>query len=191
VKARHVFGDWTGQGGPGKAAAAEERADGNGFGTRVNAFAAVIFGGLLWLVADHGFHPEKVGWWVLGAIAVFALYFWFGLKIVGIKVKDRDTILPVGILFLFDRLLPAYQIREDHYHIEAFYKRVPRHRLIDGDHPIRVDLKTMRYLPLAHAVTETTEAEKERAEKCLNILKVIGLVLAIFMVAAINAIVSH
>jgi hypothetical protein len=49
----------------------------------------------------------------------------------------------------------------------------------------------MRYLPLAHAVTETTEAEKERAEKCLNILKVIGLVLAIFMVAAINAIVSH
>jgi hypothetical protein len=68
---------------------------------------------------------------------------------------------------------------------------VPRQRLIDGDHTIRADLKTIRYLPLAYAVTETTEAEKERAEKCLNILKVIGLVLAIFMVAAINAIVSH
>jgi hypothetical protein len=27
-----------------------------------------------------------------------------------LKMKDRDTILPVGILFLFDRLLPAYQI---------------------------------------------------------------------------------
>ena len=76
AKARHAFGDWTGLGGSGKPAAAGEPAGGNGFGDRVNAVAAVIFGGRLWLLADHGFHPEKVGWWVLAAIAVFALYFW-------------------------------------------------------------------------------------------------------------------
>jgi hypothetical protein len=41
------------------------------------------------------------------------------------------------------------------------------------------------------AVVEANDREKEHAHKSLDVLKVIGLVLAIFLVAAINALVSR
>jgi hypothetical protein len=207
--------------------------EGFGFGKIIdygNNFAAVSLGFLLSKIADHGYHPEKVGWFVLGTILLFLGIFWVGLRIVGLKPKDKEIIHPIGLMFLFDRLLPAYQIREDHYNIDKFYKRgTPsvlralaqrikrrlrniasawqewRHgrihvrkfleRCLDpavaattavGPNPI-----TMRYLGRNLAVVEATETERRTVERCLDALKLIGLVLAIFLVAAINAIVSH
>jgi hypothetical protein len=191
VKARRVFGNWICGQASGDTVAAEDSADTGGIIGYVNAVVALAFGALLWLIADHGFHPEKVGWFVILSIFVFALLFWFKLKIVGIKVKETNAILPVGVLFLFDRLLPAYQIRDDHYRIASFYKKVPLHRSPTDDSSERVDLRTLRYIPLARVVVETNEMEREHAEKYLSVLKVIGLVLAIFLVAAINAFVSR
>jgi hypothetical protein len=149
----------------------------------INDFAAVIFGWLLWLIADHGYHPENVVWYVVGAIVIFLLLFRRRLKVVGLKPEGKDRILPIGVGFLFDRLLPAYHIREDHYRIESFYKlaSVPR-----------PDIRTMRYLWWKDIkVVPANDAERQQVEKLLDVLKVIGLILAIFLVATINAIVSH
>jgi hypothetical protein len=154
-----------------------------------NDLAAILFGVLLWLVADHGYRPEKVGWFVLGTICVFWLYFWLKLKIVGFAPKEKDTVLPVGLVFLFDRLLPAYHIREDHYQIGSFYK-LAGGRASTEPKPAS-GRKAMRYLRKDMAVVEANDREKEHAHKCLDVLKVIGLVLAIFLVAAINALVSR
>jgi len=149
-----------------------------------NDFAAVALGALLWLVADHGYHPQKVGWFVLGALLLFRLYFRFILKIVRLKPKEKEVLLPTGFMFLFDRLLPAYQIRSDHYNIASFYKFGPK------DTP---NLKTIKYLWWPNAsVVETSQGERQHVERCLEVLRIIGFVLAIFLVAAVNAfVIAH
>jgi hypothetical protein len=148
---------------------------------------SVVFGAVLWVIADNGYRPEKVGWFVVLAMIGFGAYFCFALRVVGLLPKEKHIILPMGILFLFDRLLPAYQIREDHYHIAAFFKRVPR-KMRKSQH---LKTETMRYLWWDIPVVVTSEAERLRVQRSLDILKIIGLVLAVFLVAAINAIVSR
>jgi hypothetical protein len=193
LKAQRVFGDWickkrmdaSPQGG--EKVLPPQRFDlGKLFGWG-NDFVSVMFGAFLWLIADNGYHPEKVGWFVVLAIVGFGLYFWFGLRAVGLLPKDKHIILPLGFVFLFDRLLPAYQIREDHYHVASFFKRVPR-RLRQSPY---LKTKSMRYLWWNTPVVAVSEAERLRIERGLDVLKIIGLVLAVFLVAAINAIVSR
>jgi hypothetical protein len=150
-------------------------------------FVSVVFGAVLWLIADNGYRPEKVGWFVVLAIAAFAAYFCLVLRVVGLLPKEKRIILPMGVLFLFDRLLPAYQIRADHYHIASFFKRVPRKMRKSQD----LKTKKMRYLWWDIPVVATNEVERLRVERSLDVLKIIGLVLAVFLVAAINAIVSR
>lgn len=148
---------------------------------------SVVFGAVLWLIADNGYRPEKVGWFVVLAMAAFGAYFHFGLRVVGLLPKEKHIILPMGILFLFDRLLPAYQIREDHYKIAEFFKRAPR-KIKESEY---LETRKMRYLWWDIPVIATSEAERLRVQRSLDVLKIIGLVLAVFLVAAINAIVSR
>jgi hypothetical protein len=150
-----------------------------------NDLASVVFGAVLWLIADNGYHPEKVGWFVIISIVVFFAYFWFALRTIGLLPRDKTIILPIGLVFLFDRLLPAYQIREDHYNIAQFFKFIPK-----KGRP-HADKKTMRYFGKDFSVVAANEAERLRIERSLDVLKIVGLVLAVFLVAAINAIVSH
>jgi hypothetical protein len=150
-------------------------------------FVLVVLGGVLWLIADNGYHPEKVGYFVVLSIIIFGIYFWFVLRAVGLMPKEKHTILPLGMVFLFDRLLPAYHIREDHYDIAKFYMRAPKKAMKD----VTNELKTMRYIGRDWPVVAATEAQRIRIERSLGVLKVLGLILAVFLVAAINAIVSH
>ena len=53
------------------------------------------------------------------------------------------------------------------------------------------ELRTMRYIWCDWFVVAATEAQRISIERSLDVLKVLGLVLAVFLVAAINAIVSH
>ncbi len=152
-----------------------------------NDAASVVFGGVLWLIADNGYHPEKVTWFVVLSIAAFGAYFWLVLKTIGLLPKDKHIILPIGIIFLFDRLLPAYQIREDHYNVGSFFKRVPK----KAARSAKGDLRMMRYLGRDFLVIAANETERLHIERSLDWLKVIGLILAVFLVAAINAIVSR
>jgi hypothetical protein len=147
------------------------------------------FGFLLWLLADHGFHPEKVVWFVGGALLLFFAIFWVFLRVVAITPEKKDnTIRPIGFAFLFDRLLPAYQIRQDHYNIQTYYKRVRRR---DLPNHLPDAIKTLKYFWRHVSVVKAEEKDIARAEWWLDILKVIGLILAIFLVAAINALVNH
>lgn len=166
-----------------------------------NDFASVVLGGVLWLIADNGYHPEKVGWFVILSIVAFGVYFWLGLKAVGLMPKDKHIILPIGVVFLFDRLLPAYQIREDHYNVAYFFKRVPRKPakpatdclvpMEDGSVTMEDGLMEMRYLGRVFQVVAADETERLQIERSLDVLKIVGLIFAVFLVAAINAIVSH
>jgi hypothetical protein len=154
------------------------------FMTVASDSVAVFFGSLLWLVADHGYRPEKVGWFVVATLIGSAAYFWLWVRVVGFMPAKKNTIRPIGLAFLFDRLLPAYKIREDHYDIDTFFVwvRKPGHLL---------NVKYMSYLWFKVPVVKAQQRDVQRAEMCLDFVKVIGLVLAIFLVAAINALFSH
>jgi hypothetical protein len=144
------------------------------------------FGFLLWLLADHGFHPEKVVWFVGGAILLSFVIFWAFLRVVAVTPDKKDTIRPIGFTFLFDRLLPAYQIRQDHYNIQTYYKWIwNRSNYLPGV------VKTLKYCWIGIPVVKAEEKDVARAEFWLDCLKAIGLILAIFLVAAINALVNH
>jgi len=149
---------------------------------RANDFVRLIFGYVLWFLADHGYRPEKVGWFVVGVIVLAFAYFWFWIRIIAIKPEKKPTLLPIGLTFLFDRLLPAYQIRADHYNIESYLKRVKK------GHPHGRDF---RYMRMTFHVADTDVKTVQRAERALDVLKFIGLILAVFLVAALNSLVGH
>lgn len=163
-----------------------------GIWTFVTGLVGVAFGAILWLLADNGYRPEKVGWFVGLILLLSFLYFWFCENVIAIRPEKKSEPpgdltpspekkdLPVGLTFLFDRLLPAYQIREDHYKIAAFLKRVP-----EGQG------KELRYFRMRFYVAPTDDATTQRVERALDIIKFLGLVLAVFLVAALNALVSH
>jgi hypothetical protein len=136
------------------------------------------------LVADHGYRPEKVVWWVLLILVASFSYFWFRLKIVAFRPEQESGPLPVGFTFLFDRLLPAYQIREDHYKIREYLQRVPK-----GIHKDDPRGREFEYLRMSFYVIPADDKLVQRAERALDVLKFLGLVLAVFLVAALNALV--
>jgi hypothetical protein len=45
-------------------------------------FAQLLFRSGLWALADHGYRPGKVLWWVTGTLIIYWLYFLFRLKVV-------------------------------------------------------------------------------------------------------------
>jgi hypothetical protein len=52
-------------------------------------FSLFMFRAGLWLLADHGYRPGKVLWWVTFALAVFWLIFMVGLRIVAFSTKSK------------------------------------------------------------------------------------------------------
>jgi len=119
---------------------------------------------------------------------LFGAYFWLWLRAVALKPEKKEALLPMGIVFMFDRLLPAYQIRADHYDVDQFYKRVPKAKQAEVPPDQR---REINYFGLKLVVIPMNEAERRKIDRTLDILKVVGLVLAVFFVAAINAIVSR
>ena len=160
----------------------------------VGDVVTVIFGSLLAILADHGYRPEKVGWFVAAVLVLSLIYFWAWLRIVAFMPAKRNVVRPIGLLFLFDRVLPAYRICEEHYQIKSFYRILYWPWWPPGTLPPqrgRNAPKTLEYLRLKFPVVKATPAEAARVETALDIIKVIGLVFAIFLVAAINALVSR
>jgi hypothetical protein len=90
---------------------------------------------------------------------------------------------PLGFLFLFDRLIPLYQIRDQHYSISKFYRRATRSELKTA--PAGSTGTPMVFLGRKVLVAPATEAEARRIEKWLVMLRAIGAIFTIFLVAAI------
>jgi hypothetical protein len=142
-------------------------------------------------LADYGLRPAKVAWSILITVAVFAAWFWFGLRVIGFEPKRKDDappaaapdVWPLGFLFLFDRLIPLYQIRDQHYSISKFYRRATRSELKAA--PTASTGTPMVFLGRKVLVAPTTEAEARRIEKWLVLLRAIGAIFTIFLVAAI------
>ena len=112
---------------------------------------------------------------VFGSIFVFP--YWLG--IVGYTVEgNRDKVIPIRVLFIFDRMLPTYRIREDNYKIERYYV-VPKAK---DDRPKAI----VRHLGKDWPVVEATDDEREKIEGYLDLLKFLGLVFTVFIIAAIG-----
>jgi hypothetical protein len=178
---------------------------------RLIEFIGIAFQFAMWLLADYGLRPGKVVGWVAVVLLAFSLWFRFRLSIVGFEPKTESTppkpvsdstakegqavppappvIWPLSYLFLFDRLIPAYQIRKEHYAIANFYRRVPAGELATKS------ARPADWLQLPGqrkpcVVRPASEAERHHVERLLLALRLLGLVLSIFLLAAINSLVS-
>ena len=148
----------------------------------------IMFRSALGLIADHGYQPVKAVPWIVGLIAACGLLFWFGLGIIGFKSEKSERIFPIGGLFLLDRLIPLYNINEAHRNISTFYRRTkasPDASLAATPAPI------VRYFWFTFPVEEASETATRFAEFILALLKILGVVLAVFLVAAVNALVTR
>ena len=166
-----------------------------GFFSAAGELVTIAFNWGLFALADHGLRPGKVVWWVLIALAAFAALFWFGLGVIGFEPKRKDGDVPVGptpeiwplsLLFLFDRLIPIYQIREEHYSINRFYRRATRNEVKTasvhrGGPPYPMPCFGLKFL-----VWPAADTNRRRIESWLVALRIIGVIFTVFLLAAIN-----
>ncbi|KAF2989335.1 hypothetical protein OGR47_20955 (plasmid) [Methylocystis sp. MJC1] len=169
----------------------------------VEQLILAIFYFFLGILADYGYRPERIIWWVIGFVIIAWLFFRYVLKIVAFGVEGiPERIRPVGLVFLFDRLLPAYRIREENYKIGRFFmlynsahhsgeKEIKSlgqsYKITEATHDSGE--KEIKRLGHNYKITEATPNLSEWAELSLDVLKFVGFVFAIFLVAAIGRLV--
>ncbi|MGJ0620324.1 MAG: hypothetical protein ACR65Z_06365 [Methylocystis sp.] len=138
----------------------------------------------LWHLAAHGFRPERVVWFALGILLVY----WLAIQlagVVGFSVAEEQSpgepprIQPIGLIFLFDKLIPAYKLREDHSKPLQFYV------LAD---PKQAAYSFKRFFAEWN-VTEASERQQRVINFCFDLLRWFGLIIAIFLFAAIGRLV--
>ena len=168
--------------------------------TQLSDLALLGFRGGLYFLADHGYRPGKVLWWVTLTLVVFWIWFLWPLKVIAYTSRtgssasaqapvDASRLRPLGFLFLFDRLLPAYQIDSAHYEIESYFKRMPISE-IAGRTPSSPMVRRLLFFNWP-AQRITDQQEVDRIENSLRVLRVLGVVFAIFLAAAVSALVVH
>jgi hypothetical protein len=167
--------------------------------SQLSDFALLGFHGGLYFLADHGYRPAKVLWWVTLTLLGFWAWFLWPLKVVayaskkgsppsGPALEDPD-IRPIGFLFLFDRLLPAYQIDPAHYEIEKYFRRIAVANVSSIPFPPPL---VRRLLFIEWPVEQVTDRKEiARIENSLRLLRILGVVFAIFLAAAVSAMVIH
>jgi hypothetical protein len=168
--------------------------------TQLSDFALLAFQGALYFLADHGFRPGKVVWWATLTLLVFWLLFLWPLKVIAYAPKTGTTgpaaspaatpkLRPLGFLFLFDRLLPAYQIDAAHYEIESYFKRSALSKIANATTaPILVRRLIFFNVPVERV---TEQGEIDRIESILRLLRILGVVFAVFLAAAVSSLVNH
>jgi hypothetical protein len=159
---------------------------------QLSDLAQLGFRGGLYVLADHGYRPAKVLWWVTLTLAGFWIWFLGPFNVVAYTSKADSSsssmkMRPIGLLFLFDRLLPAYQIDSSHYQIESYFKRIPISEATNRTAPVSI---VRRVLVFRWPVERITDERKiARIEQSLLVLRIFGVVFAIFLAAAVSAIV--
>ena len=160
----------------------------------------LVFQWTLLGLADHGLRPGKVVWSVGITLLAFLFWFWVILGIVGFEPRSKDKeaaaahpplLWPITLLLLFDRLIPAYRIRDEHYAIAKVYRRATPDEIQAGLGPPADPPYPMRYLRKTFFVWPAGDAELRQAQKWLVVLRIIGVVFTVFLLAAINTIVSR
>ncbi|MFZ1885490.1 MAG: hypothetical protein WAU53_18305 [Rhodoplanes sp.] len=169
-------------------------------------FVQLLFRGALYFLADHGYRPGKVLWWVTITLIVFWAIFLLWLRVVAFSptiktppdqppsdqqtpTPDTVKLRPIGLLFLLDRLLPSYQISSANYDIGSYYKRIPISEVANRTPPPPFVRRALFFqLPVEPVVDE---AEIARVNRLLLILRLLGVVFTVFLAAAIGALVVH
>jgi hypothetical protein len=146
---------------------------------------------LLYLMADHGLRPGKVVIPIILVISIYWILFWKRWRIIGFETSlkhlagsppSTQLIHPIGLVFLFDHLIPLYRIREEHYSIgQVFRKAGPDE--ISGEYQMDYHGRRIALRPLG-------DQELRKVEKCLVLLRVIGAILSVFLLAAIHSLTS-
>lgn len=140
----------------------------------------------LWKLAHHGYRPERVVWFIFATLFVYWVTLQLVFGVVGFSVTQgtrsgtSPRIHPISLIFLFDKLLPAYNLREKHSMQLQFYV------LSSASSSNVYEFK--RFFRVWD-VTEADERQQRRVELLLDVLRWLGLVFAIFLVAAIGRLV--
>ena len=170
----------------------------------VAEFLLLAFQWMLWLVADHGHRPTKAVWGVIGILIVFWGWFWLRLQIIGFEPKrekaaspqDDKAALPaaspwpLGFVFLFDRMIPLYKIREQHYSIMRYFRWASRSE-VEQLRAAKQEPDYVRYFGRRFPAVPATADEQSTADSWLALLRIIGVILSVFLIAALNALVSR
>ncbi|MFY9993195.1 MAG: hypothetical protein WAL40_19560, partial [Rhodoplanes sp.] len=168
--------------------------------------AQLLFRGALYFLADHGYRPGKVLWWVTITLIAFWAIFLLWLRVVAFSpaiktppdqppsdqqtpTPDTVKLRPIGFLFLLDRLLPSYQITSANYDIGSYYKRIPISEVANRTPPPPFVRRALFFQFPVEPVAD--EAEIARVNRLLLILRLLGVVFTIFLAAAIGALVVH
>ena len=167
---------------------------------QLSDLALLSFHGGLYFLADHGYRPGKVLWWITLTLCVFWALFLWPLKVVAYTSKAKSSTLEpqplagpkvrrIGFLFLFDRMLPAYQIDSAHYEIESYFKRIQISEMTSRVPPPPVVRRLFFFEWPIERITK--QQEIDRIENLLVVLRVLGVVFAIFLAAAVSALIAH
>jgi hypothetical protein len=135
-------------------------------------------------VADYGYRPAKAFWIVFGLIILARLIFRYAIGIVAFMPEKKSDVRQVGCIFLFDHLIPAYRIRDDNYGMGKFYTTPNRSAAGAETISFRSFGRSIKCAPAQAWQVRWTDSG-------LAVLKALGIVLAVFLVAAINALVNH
>jgi hypothetical protein len=171
---------------------------------QLSDLALLAFQGVMFVLADHGYRPGKVLWWVTLTLIAFWIWFVGIIKVVAYSSKSKTArveqrsqtdvrkISPLGFAFLFDRLLPAYQIDNSHYEIESYFRRIPLSQMARKTRRGPAPLTIRRLLFLEWPIERITKPKDvERIENSLRVLRILGVVFALFLAAAVSALIIH
>ncbi|MEF3367165.1 hypothetical protein V3H18_11530 [Methylocystis sp. 9N] len=151
---------------------------------RMEARIVSIIQYVLWWLADHGYRPEGVIKYVALTVVAFWLLLQLVLGVVGYSVDEGKgkgeerppRIKPISLMFLLGKLIPAYNIREEHAKRTTFY--VLPTGAQDVTFPFRRFLKNWE-------VCRADVKQQDQAELYIDALRLLGLIFAIFLAAAI------
>src|SRR4051812_24112436 len=138
---------------------------------------------LYYLLVDYGYSPQNIFTYVLVTPIIFFFLFhtWLGVVAYSLEGDKDHKKYPIEIIFLFDRLSPAYKICEGSYNIERFYSIAQNGD--DAPDQIRYPFRIRRSL------VEASPSEKRHAERALDVLRFLGLIFAGFAIAAVSKLV--
>src|SRR5439155_8480929 len=120
-------------------------------------------------------------------LAFFWWFFWFRLKIVGFEPNSDNSdkqpaqtgprapaLWPVTVLFLFDRLIPIYKIRDEHYAIDNFYRKASAKEIAKASGPPTDPPYALTYLRRKYLVCRLLLEKKQNLDKFVAITLAIG-----------------
>jgi hypothetical protein len=136
-------------------------------------------------IADYGFRPQKAIFVAIAVVAIAWALFVRWIGVVAFVPGKKEELRLIGLVFFFDHLIPALKINEDNYDVKTYLIKPGK----DAD---RDSIQVFQHYGRALEFSPADHRQTRRADRALIVLKLIGFVLAAFVIAGIQALVgSH